>query len=120
MAQIEKRVCLAIVLHLSSLLPIVLLGSSFEVSPRSRLGQFEHNKAVSSPVDTSTWIGAEYTPSNASNSLWWWRWDVYGEQVDAELGYAAKQLGIRAVRMFLHTTVYEADVGKTLLANVEK
>lgn len=40
-------------------------------------------------VDTKTWLGAEYTPAGASNSLWWSFYDLYEEAVVRELGCVA-------------------------------
>jgi hypothetical protein len=37
-------------------------------------------------VDTSGWIGAEYTPAGASNSLWWSFYDSYEAAIVRELG----------------------------------
>lgn len=37
-------------------------------------------------VNTQTWIGAEYTPAGASNSLWWSFYNLYEVAIERELG----------------------------------
>lgn len=37
-------------------------------------------------VDTRSWLGAEYTPAGASNSLWWAFYDDYESAIQRELG----------------------------------
>ena len=65
--------------------------------------------AAAPAVDTEHWVGAEYTPARASNQLWWWQFDAYEEDVTRELSAARRHLGYTAVRMFLHSTLYDAD-----------
>eukprot|EP00756_Hemistasia_phaeocysticola_P057107 Hpha_TRINITY_DN33739_c0_g1::TRINITY_DN33739_c0_g1_i1::g.25155::m.25155 len=68
--------------------------------------------------DLSWVVGGEYTPARAPNSLWWWQWQEYTEDVQKELHFASKHLGLNHVRMFLHPMVYDGvsgdDQGKTL------
>ena len=71
-------------------------------------------------VNTSQWLGSSYTPSSASNSLWWWRFEDYRQEVTRELAWARTQLGFQALRMFLHSSVYDGDGGKTLLTSMGK
>ncbi|KAK3236151.1 hypothetical protein CYMTET_53699 [Cymbomonas tetramitiformis] len=60
-------------------------------------------------VDTSKWLGAEYTPARASNTLWWWNFDEYEDDVLLELEAARRHFGYTTLRMFLHPLLYEAD-----------
>jgi hypothetical protein len=69
-------------------------------------------------VDTSSWVGAEYTPTSASSALWWWRFDAFRPQVERELALAARRLGTNTLRMFLHSMVFEANAS-ALLANMD-
>ena len=66
--------------------------------------------AVSSPAwDTSTWVGAEYTPWRASNELWWAQYPEYRADVQRELGLIKETLGFNTLRVWLHSMLYEAD-----------
>jgi hypothetical protein len=65
--------------------------------------------AASPKWDTSSWIGAEYTPSSASNELWWWNFDQYEQEVDREMGMIKRVMGFTTLRMFLHSMLFEAD-----------
>lgn len=70
---------------------------------------------------TVGWIGGEWHPSNASNSLWMAPafFDGYIESiVPAELGYARAN-GLTAIRVFLHNMAYEAGPA-TFLLNLDK
>ena len=60
-------------------------------------------------LDTSEWIGAEYTPARAGNQLWWWYFDEYVDDLHRELGAAQKHYGMTTLRMFLHSMLYDAD-----------
>ena len=42
--------------------------------------------AACARVDTRSWLGAEYTPAGASNSLWWAFYDDYEGAIQRELG----------------------------------
>ena len=57
--------------------------------------------------NTTGWVGAEYTPSLASNSLWWADYDLYEPAINHELAAARARLGFTALRMFVH---YEVSV----------
>ena len=69
-----------------------------------------------------SWIaGIEYTPAMApGNSLWWWRWPEYAEEVAKELELASRHFGFNFLRMFLHPLVYDGvegnDGGRILFA----
>ena len=65
-------------------------------------------------IDTSAWIGSAYTPSGASNTMWWPWYDHYAPQIDRELAAAAKQLKMNTLRVFLHPKVYEANASGLL------
>lgn len=69
-------------------------------------------------VDTSTWLGSAYTPSAASNTLWWPWFDRYAPMIDRELGMARRRFGMTTLRVFLHTLVYEANA-TALLASLD-
>jgi len=71
-------------------------------------------------VDTSRWIGAEYTPSSApGNSLWWYNYTNYEAEVKRELHFAKTRLATTAIRVFLHTLVFEDDAAR-LLRNIDR
>eukprot|EP01084_Bolivina_argentea_P234273 394403_1 len=59
-------------------------------------------------MDTSKWFGAEYTPSTASNSLWWYYYSNYTEEIDRELNFIENKLSFNSLRMFLHNMVFDA------------
>ena len=61
------------------------------------------------PINTSGWIGAEYTPWNASNELWWIDYAAYRPTVDRELYQLKKQFGFTALRVWLHTMLHSHD-----------
>ena len=67
------------------------------------------------------WVGGEWHPANASNSLWMSPafFDGYLEgEVDADLA-AASAMGLTALRVFLHNMAYDADPAK-FLANLQR
>jgi hypothetical protein len=54
-------------------------------------------------------IGANFTPSTASNQIEFWRAASFDPQtIDRELGYAAA-VGFNAMRTYLHDAVWKAD-----------
>jgi hypothetical protein len=59
-------------------------------------------------VDTAGWVGTEYTPARAANSLWWARFPEYEADVERELGAARAAFGLRVLRIFLHTLAFES------------
>ena len=71
-------------------------------------------------MQTKKWLGGEWHPANASNSLWmapkFFPSYMQG-QVHAELK-AAAAMGLTALRVFLHNMAYDADP-KAFLANIE-
>lgn len=76
---------------------------------------------ASALIDTHTWAGAEYTPAKApGNSLWWALYDDYASDVNFELGQLSKRYGFNVLRMFMHSSVFDLDNGRTLLTNVDK
>lgn len=74
---------------------------------------------VESRVDTSKWLGSAYTPSGASNTMWWPWYDHYTAQIDRELSFASRHLKMNTLRMFLHPKVYEAN-SSGLMYNVDR
>ena len=69
-------------------------------------------------VDTSRWLGAEYTPSSAGNQLWWHAYEAHEKEIEFELAHAKRHLGFTSLRMFLHSMVWEAD-GELLLTRMD-
>ena len=65
-------------------------------------------------MDTSTWIGSAYTPSGASNTMWWPWYSHYVAQIDRELAAASRHFGMNTLRVFLHPKVYEANASGLL------
>ena len=70
---------------------------------------------ASAPLtDSSTWVGAAYTPARASNSLWWHHYEQYVTDLHRELAAVQRHLGFTTLRVFLHTMVWEADPPRLL------
>ncbi len=69
-------------------------------------------------VNTASWVGSAYTPSGASNTMWWPWFTSYAAQIDRELAAASKHLKMNTLRVFLHPKVYEANA-TGLLASVD-
>ncbi len=71
-------------------------------------------------METEGWVGAEYTPAGApGNSLWWHWYDEYEASVERELAFAARRLRVTAVRMFLHSMVFEAN-SSALMSSMDR
>jgi hypothetical protein len=70
-------------------------------------------------VDTRSWVGAAYAPAAAPGDMWLGSpfFEAYLPNIDRELGAAARHLKTTAIRVFLHTTVYESPASN-LLRNV--
>lgn len=68
-------------------------------------------------VDVSAWVGATYLPSSASSNIWWHWFDDYVPTIRRDLERASQLMGITALRVFLHSTVYDADSDR-LLTNI--
>jgi hypothetical protein len=66
---------------------------------------FRPNKNFSF-IDTATWVGTEYTPARAANSLWWASFPDYESDIERELSAANAVLGITVLRIFLHTLAF--------------
>ena len=69
-------------------------------------------------TDTERLLGAEYTPSGASNELWLAFYPLYRAQVQRDLASARRRLAATTLRVFLHSLLWEADAAG-LLANVD-
>lgn len=67
--------------------------------------------------DTSTWVGAEYTPWRASNELWWHDYDAYRPDLERELPQIKRVLGLSSLRVWLHSMLYFDDATR-LKANM--
>jgi hypothetical protein len=91
------------------------------MSPRVLLLLSAAAVSLAAAADTSSWVGAEYTPAAApGNGLWWhtpW-FESYLPSVRRELAFAARRLNMTTVRMALAPAVWEAD-GAALLANMD-
>ena len=59
--------------------------------------------------DTSSWVGAEYTPWRASNELWWANYSSFRPDLQRELPAIKATLGFTALRVWLHSMLYAAD-----------
>lgn len=70
-------------------------------------------------VDTSTWVGAQYVPAEATNELWWYYYEMHEPAITRELSAAKRRLGYTAVRVFLHSLLY-ADNSSLLLTRMDK
>jgi hypothetical protein len=54
-------------------------------------------------------LGANFTPSTASNQLELWQDETYDpETIDRELGWASRTLGMNSIRLFLHDLLWTA------------
>ena len=62
--------------------------------------------------DTSSWVGAEYTPWRASNELWWHEYESYKPDLARELPHIKKVLGFTALRVWLHSLLYFHDAAQ--------
>ena len=83
------------------------------LGPRKSMAE----SVASYDVDTSKWLGAEYTPARATNQLWWFDFDNYIPDLHRELAATKKHLGFTVLRMFLHSMLWEHD-SAALLRNV--
>ena len=72
-------------------------------------------------VDTSSWLGAEYTPWRAGNQLWWARYAEHRPDVVREVAAMSNVLGYTTLRVFLHDLLWFAPAGNSsaLLANMD-
>ncbi len=63
---------------------------------------------ASGPVDTSSWVGSNYTPAYASNQVQMWH-DFRPDVIEKELAAAERYYGINTLRVYLHNMVYDAE-----------
>ena len=63
---------------------------------------------ASVPANTSTWIGANYTPAYAANQIQMWH-EFKPEVIESELTAAVKYFGINTLRVYLHNIVYDTE-----------
>ncbi len=70
------------------------------------------------PYDTSTWVGANYTPAYAANQVQMWH-EFNASVIDRELAAAQKQLGVNTLRVYLHNLVFDAEP-EAFLARIEE
>lgn len=60
-------------------------------------------------ADQPWWVGANFTPSTASNQLEMWQAETFDpETIARELGWASA-IGMNSMRVFLHDLVWQAD-----------
>ena len=71
-------------------------------------------------IDTSGWVGSEYTPARAVNSLWLAKLEDYREDIKTELAAVTRHLGFTVLRVFLHSLVYEALGEEQFIQNVHE
>jgi hypothetical protein len=69
-------------------------------------------------VDTSGWVGAQYQPMKSSNEDWLWHYDNYNATIGRELHLAKEVMALTAVRVFLHSAIFQADGGVTLIRSM--
>ncbi len=60
------------------------------------------------PIDTSTWVGSNYTPAFCVNQVQMWH-EFKPEVIDRELAAAKKYFGLNTLRVFLHNIPYDAE-----------
>ena len=99
---------------------------SFHTNPNPfQLSTVSSSSSLSSSLSIPTYDlsyinGIEYTPALApGNSLWWYNWSDYAEEIDKELNGAVKHFQFNHLRMFLHNMVYDVDNGVTLFSAME-
>lgn len=63
---------------------------------------------AATPVDTSAWVGANYTPAYCVNQVQMWH-DFKPEVIDKELAAARELLGINTLRVYLHNLVFDGE-----------
>ena len=59
--------------------------------------------------NTSTMVGAMYTPWRAGNQFWWHRYEDHRADVVKEIRIMSQLLGFTAVRVFLHDILFDLD-----------
>ncbi|KKL63605.1 hypothetical protein LCGC14_2173430 [marine sediment metagenome] len=59
-------------------------------------------------IDTSTWVGSNYTPAFCVNQVQMWH-EFKPEVIDRELAAAKKYFGLNTLRVFLHNIPYNAE-----------
>ena len=79
---------------------------------------FHTQPFLGAAYDTEHFIGGEYTPSGASNELWLAFYGRYRNQVVFDIKNYKERLGVTALRIFLHSLLWESDPAG-LLANLE-
>ena len=59
-------------------------------------------------MNTSSWVGSNYTPAYASNQVQMWH-DFRPDVIEKELAAAERYYGINTLRVYLHNMVYDAE-----------
>jgi endo-1,4-beta-mannosidase len=67
--------------------------------------------------DTSTWVGANYTPAYAVNQVQFWH-DFRPDVVERDLAAAERYFGITTLRVYLHNINFDEEKD-VFLANIE-
>ena len=60
------------------------------------------------PVDTSRWVGSNYTPAYCVNQVQMWH-EFRPEVIDRELAAAARCFGLTSLRVYLHNLVFDNE-----------
>ena len=60
-------------------------------------------------INTSTMVGAMYTPWRAGNQFWWHRYEQHRPDVISQVRIMRQLLGFTTVRVFLHDMLFDLD-----------
>ena len=71
------------------------------------------NAAAEAPYDTSSWVGANYTPAYCVNQVQLWH-DFRPAAIEKELAAAKKHFAITTLRVYLHNIVYNTEKDRFL------
>lgn len=88
-------------------------------APRVPRARWSSRRARSWSEDVGWLVGANFTPSSASNQLEMWQRGTFDPAtIDRELGWAA-ELGMNSIRLFLHDLMWELE-GDAFLDRVDR
>jgi len=74
-------------------------------------------RAPAEPIHTHRWVGSNYTPAYAVNSVHLWH-DFRPDAIEKELAAAQRHFGLTTLRVYLHNLPYEAEK-ETFLGRIE-
>ena len=86
---------------------LLLCAAILSLAAANKLSQPNTLLTAGAPHVTEHWVGGEYTPSGASNELWLAFYPRYRAQVESDLRSFRARLGVTALRLFLHSLLYE-------------